>query len=106
MDAEFIARLSARAAETQLFLEKLLDERPRAGEIARPERLLAAMRHGALNGGKRLRSILVYASGATLGVPLARLDAVAAAVEMIHAYSLIHDDLPAMDNDDLRHLSH
>ena len=67
-----------------------------------PQRLHAAMRYSVLNGGKRLRSILVYASGATLGVPLARLDAVAAAVEMIHAYSLIHDDLPAMDNDDLR----
>ncbi|MCB1809603.1 MAG: polyprenyl synthetase family protein, partial [Candidatus Competibacteraceae bacterium] len=58
-----------------------------------PQRLHAAMRYSVLNGGKRLRSILVYASGATLGVPLARLDAVAAAVEMIHAYSLIHDDL-------------
>ncbi|MEZ5589419.1 MAG: (2E,6E)-farnesyl diphosphate synthase [Gammaproteobacteria bacterium] len=67
-----------------------------------PQRLHAAMRYSVLNGGKRLRSILVYASGATLGVPLAQLDAVAAAVEMIHAYSLIHDDLPAMDNDDLR----
>lgn len=102
MDAEFIARLSARAAETQLFLEKLLDERPRAGEIARPERLLVAMRHGALNGGKRLRPFLVMESAALFGARPAASLRVAAALECIHCYSLIHDDLPSMDNDDLR----
>ncbi|MCB1454063.1 MAG: polyprenyl synthetase family protein [Rhizobiaceae bacterium] len=102
MDAEFIARLSARAAETQLFLEKLLDERPRAGEIARPERLLAAMRHGALNGGKRLRPFLVMESAGLFGAKPAASLRVAAALECIHCYSLIHDDLPSMDNDDLR----
>jgi geranylgeranyl diphosphate synthase, type II len=67
-----------------------------------PARLHAAMRYAVLGGGKRLRPLLIYAAGETLGVPAERLDGPAAAVEMIHAYSLIHDDLPAMDNDDLR----
>jgi len=65
-------------------------------------RLVDAMRYSVLGGGKRLRAVLVYAAGSALGVPLATLDAAAAAVELIHAYSLIHDDLPAMDDDDLR----
>ncbi|MEB6337067.1 (2E,6E)-farnesyl diphosphate synthase [Serratia rhizosphaerae] len=65
-------------------------------------RLVAAMRYGALLGGKRLRPFLVYATGEMFGVPSGNLDAPAAAVECIHAYSLIHDDLPAMDDDDLR----
>ncbi|MGB8711659.1 MAG: polyprenyl synthetase family protein, partial [Onishia taeanensis] len=66
------------------------------------ERLDAAMRHGVLGGGKRLRPVLVYAAGRTLGATDEALDPPAAAVELIHAYSLVHDDLPAMDNDDLR----
>ncbi|HEY0211528.1 (2E,6E)-farnesyl diphosphate synthase [Acerihabitans sp.] len=66
------------------------------------EPLIQAMRHGALLGGKRLRPFLVYRTGQLFGLPLADLDAPAAAVECIHAYSLIHDDLPAMDDDDLR----
>ena len=61
-----------------------------------------AMAYGALLGGKRIRPFLVYAVGEMLGSPLARLDPLACAVECIHAYSLIHDDLPAMDDDDLR----
>jgi farnesyl diphosphate synthase len=64
-----------------------------------PERLHSAMRYAVLGGGKRLRPLLVYAAGEMLAVPLANLDTAAAAVELIHAYSLIHDDLPAMDND-------
>lgn len=64
--------------------------------------LVAAMHHGALLGGKRLRPYLVYASGQLFSLELSSLDAPAAAIECIHAYSLIHDDLPAMDNDDLR----
>ncbi|MGL4899625.1 MAG: polyprenyl synthetase family protein, partial [Shewanella sp.] len=64
--------------------------------------LKAAMTHGALLGGKRIRPFLVYSVGQMLGVALEKLDACAAAIECIHAYSLIHDDLPAMDNDDLR----
>jgi farnesyl diphosphate synthase len=66
-----------------------------------PPRLHSALRY-ACDGGKRLRALLVYATGEALGVPLAALDAPACAVELIHAYSLVHDDLPAMDDDDLR----
>ncbi len=65
-------------------------------------RLLEAMRYSTLGGGKRVRPVLVYATGEALGAPLELLDAPAAAVELIHVYSLVHDDLPAMDNDDLR----
>ena len=67
-----------------------------------PQRLHAAMRHGVLNGGKRMRPLLVYATGTALGAQAAALDAAAAAVELVHCYSLVHDDLPAMDDDDLR----
>jgi farnesyl diphosphate synthase len=67
-----------------------------------PERLHAAMRHAVLGGGKRLRPLLVFAAGAATGADEATLDAPAAAVELIHAFSLVHDDLPAMDNDVLR----
>jgi len=65
-------------------------------------RLLEAMRYSTLGGGKRVRPVLVYATGEALGAPLELLDAAAAAVELIHVYSLVHDDLPAMDDDDLR----
>src|SRR5262249_43034626 len=65
-------------------------------------RLLDAMRYSVLNGGKRLRPLLVYASGLCFNARLEILDPAAIAVELIHCYSLIHDDLPAMDNDDLR----
>ena len=64
--------------------------------------LAAAMRYSALNGGKRLRAALIYAAAEDNGIDLAAVDAAAAAIECIHAYSLIHDDLPAMDDDDLR----
>ena len=67
-----------------------------------PQRLHEAMRYTTLNGGKRIRACLVYATGETLGADTATLDAPACAIEIIHAYSLIHDDLPCMDNDDLR----
>ena len=67
-----------------------------------PERLHAAMRHGVLNGGKRMRPLLVYATGTAFGTDATQLDAAAVAVELIHCYSLIHDDLPAMDDDALR----
>lgn len=67
-----------------------------------PERLHQAMRYSVINGGKRVRPILVYASGKAVGVEEAQLDAPAVAIELIHAYSLVHDDLPAMDDDDLR----
>ncbi|MGH8457687.1 MAG: farnesyl diphosphate synthase [Stenotrophobium sp.] len=66
-----------------------------------PAHLHEAMRYAG-EGGKRLRALLIYAAGETLSVPVRALDAPACAVELIHAYSLVHDDLPAMDNDDLR----
>ena len=67
-----------------------------------PERLHEAMRYAVLNGGKRIRPVLVYAAGRALGIAPEQLDGPACAVELIHAYSLVHDDLPSMDNDDLR----
>ncbi len=69
--------------------------------VAEP-RLQAAMRHALLQGGKRIRPLLVYATGTALGAAVDTLDAPAAAVELVHAYSLVHDDLPAMDDDALR----
>jgi farnesyl diphosphate synthase len=69
---------------------------------ASPQRLHAAMQHAVLLGGKRMRPLLVYASGTLFGAGETALDAPAAAVELIHAYSLVHDDLPAMDDDALR----
>ena len=78
-------------------LERIL---PDAG--VEPARLHAAMRYAVLGDGKRIRPLLVYATGSALGMPPETLDAPATAVELIHAYSLVHDDLPAMDDDDLR----
>ncbi|MGH8372963.1 MAG: (2E,6E)-farnesyl diphosphate synthase [Gammaproteobacteria bacterium] len=90
-----------RVADYGVRIETVLDRwLPAAGKP--PERLHTAMRYAVLGGGKRLRPLLIYAGGEVLGVSPERLDGPAAAVELIHAYSLIHDDLPAMDNDDLR----
>ncbi|WP_183432933.1 polyprenyl synthetase family protein [Mesorhizobium sp. RMAD-H1] len=91
-----------RARSVEAALEKLLDDRVRNGEIVRPERLMAAMRHGVLNGGKRLRPFLVMESAALFAADKEPAMRVAAALECIHCYSLVHDDLPAMDNDDVR----
>jgi geranylgeranyl pyrophosphate synthase len=71
-------------------------------ESTRPQRLHAAQRYSVFGPGKRIRPALVYATAETLGIPLESVDAAACAVELIHAYSLVHDDLPAMDDDDLR----
>lgn len=82
-------------------IEQVLDstlQLPQAGS----RRLVEAMRYSALGGGKRLRPTLVYTAGVALGASLDELDDPAAAVELIHVYSLVHDDLPAMDDDDLR----
>lgn len=68
----------------------------------KPERLHAALRYSVLGGGKRVRPVLVYATASALGLAESSVDGAACAVEFIHAYSLVHDDLPAMDNDDLR----
>jgi farnesyl diphosphate synthase len=94
--------LEIRAQAVEELLGQLLDDRIQPGEIARPARLLAAMRHGVLNGGKRLRPFLVLESAALFGADESAALRVAAALECVHCYSLIHDDLPAMDDDDLR----
>ncbi|MDP9083338.1 MAG: polyprenyl synthetase family protein [Pseudomonadota bacterium] len=91
------ARLREYRVRVQAFLDTVL---PAANLI--PQRLHAAQRYAVLGGGKRLRPLLVYCTGEALGVPASALDAPAAAVELIHSYSLVHDDLPAMDDDDLR----
>ncbi len=70
--------------------------------VASAQKLMAAMNYSLFNGGKRVRPLLVYATAAAVGANQDKADAPAAAVEMIHAYSLVHDDLPAMDDDDLR----
>jgi len=82
-------------------VESALDARLPAIETE-PVMLHTAMRYATLGGGKRVRAALVYATGETLGAPAAELDNAASAVELIHAFSLVHDDLPSMDNDDLR----
>ena len=71
-------------------------------ETNAPKRLRDAMRYAVFNGGKRVRPLLVYAAGECLNISENALDAPAAAIELIHAFSLVHDDLPAMDDDDLR----
>ena len=98
----FETLLGARAGALEALLRRLLDARTLSGEIARPERLMAAMRHGVLNGGKRLRPFLVMESAALFAADGEAALRVAAALECVHCYSLIHDDLPAMDDDDLR----
>ena len=92
---------SALITRYRQHFEQVLDEVLTLHGAASP-RLREAMRYSALGGGKRLRPVLVYATGEALGAPLELLDAAAAATELIHVYSLVHDDLPAMDNDDLR----
>jgi len=95
------AAFTAQLKEWQQRVERELDLRlPDAGTA--PERLHAALRYSVLGGGKRVRPVLVYATGQALSVPIGQLDAAACAIELIHAYSLVHDDLPAMDDDDLR----
>ncbi|HEY6631253.1 MAG TPA: farnesyl diphosphate synthase [Rhizobiaceae bacterium] len=98
----FDTLLEIRARAVEQLLSQLLDDRIQPGEIARPATLLAAMRHGVLNGGKRLRPFLLLESAALFGADEGAALRVAAALECVHCYSLIHDDLPAMDDDDLR----
>src|ERR1700693_4445731 len=93
---------AAVAAETEIQLQSLLADPPAAGELARPQRLLAAMRHAVLGGGKRLRPFLVVETAALFGAARDGALLAGAALEFVHCYSLVHDDLPAMDNDDLR----
>jgi len=99
---DFSAELTSTAADTQAALDTLLSTAALSGPGMPPDRLIAAMRHGSLNGGKRLRPLLVRQAAGVFGVPAARTVQAGLAIEMIHCYSLIHDDLPAMDDDDLR----
>ena len=93
--------MTIRLEEYQQRIEQVLDRclsLPDSGTA----RLREGMRYSVLGGGKRLRPVLVYTTGQCLGAPLEQLDIPAAAVELVHVYSLVHDDLPAMDDDDLR----
>lgn len=99
---DFTKRLDATAADTEALLARLLSDAPLAGEILRPTRLMESMRYSSLNGGKRLRPFLVVESAAVFGVSRHAALMAGAALECIHCYSLIHDDLPSMDNSDLR----
>lgn len=98
----FEDRLQTEALEIEALLDRLLSADVLPDEIARPERLRLAMRHGVLNGGKRLRPFLTVETSALFGASREAARRVAAALECIHCYSLVHDDLPAMDDDDLR----
>ncbi|KQS76192.1 farnesyl-diphosphate synthase [Rhizobium sp. Leaf384] len=98
----FDARLRQSADQVKACLDALLGDAPAPDEIARPPALLAAMRHGVLNGGKRLRPFLVMESTALFAGDAKAALRVAAALECVHCYSLVHDDLPAMDDDAVR----
>ncbi len=99
---DFAKRLDQTAEDTEAVLATLLSDALLPDEIARPKRLMDAMRYSSLGGGKRLRPFLVVESSAVFGVPRQAALLAGAALECIHCYSLIHDDLPAMDNSDLR----
>jgi farnesyl diphosphate synthase len=98
----FAADLDAVAKETEVLLDRLMAAEPVAGETSRPARLLEAMRYASLGGGKRFRPFLVVESAALFDVPRPHALMAGAALECVHCYSLVHDDLPAMDNDALR----
>jgi geranylgeranyl pyrophosphate synthase len=95
--AAFDARIDAYRDRVNGRLAQVL-----AGSDGMPQRLRAAMEYSVLGAGKRIRPLLAYASGEFCGVDVLAVDPIAAAVELVHAYSLVHDDLPAMDDDDLR----
>jgi farnesyl diphosphate synthase len=101
-NSPFLARLDAVAADIETLLDRLLAAAPVNGELSRPARLIEAMRYASLNGGKRFRPFLVVESAALFAVPRQNALMAGAALECVHCYSLVHDDLPAMDNDDLR----
>jgi len=98
-DGPFAPRLDAVAADIEALLDRLLAALPLEGERLRPMRLLESMRYAILGGGKRLRPFLVVEAARLLSVPREQALMVGAALECVHGYSLVHDDLPAMDND-------
>jgi len=97
---EFLLQQKTQAVEA--LLDEVLSLTPREGEGVRPERLVRAMRHGVLGGGKRVRPFLVLEVARLFDAPPHPALKLAASLELLHGYSLIHDDLPAMDDDDLR----
>jgi farnesyl diphosphate synthase len=97
MSADFQSWVAARQSEFEEVLRELL---PRAETS--PQRLHEAMRYAVLDGGKRVRPLLAFAAGELAGADIARVNVAAAAVELVHAYSLVHDDMPCMDDDVLR----
>ena len=99
---ELADRLRQNAAAIESTLDELLSPSPRQGEMHRPSRLLSAMRRATLGGGKRFRPFLVVETARLLDVTGSGVLRAAAALEMMHCYSLVHDDLPAMDDDDVR----
>ncbi|MDB5613453.1 MAG: polyprenyl synthetase family protein [Devosia sp.] len=99
---DFAADIAACAKDVEAGLAQHLDVARLSGPGPAAERVVAAMRHGSLEGGKRLRPLLVRQAAAIFNVPPANALTTGLAVEMVHCYSLIHDDLPAMDDDDLR----
>lgn len=99
---EFLKLLSDRATQIEAFLSDYLSDETRGEEIARPAKLLKAIRHGVLNGGKRMRPFLVLEIATMLGSSDQKAVHAAAGLECLHCYSLVHDDLPAMDDDDYR----
>lgn len=101
-DAGFESRLASAGKAVEETLKELLAARPLPREIGRPERLMAAMRYATLAGGKRLRPFLTVETARLFGVAGNGVLRAGSAVELIHCYSLVHDDLPAMDDDDLR----
>lgn len=101
-NAAFQQRLDRVASDMEALLDRLLAPKPVNDERARPARLLDAMRYATLGGGKRFRPFLVVETAGLFAGPRSQALMVASAVEFVHCYSLVHDDLPAMDNDDLR----
>lgn len=98
----FSHKLAAVADTVEAFLAERLGSEVQPGEIARPARLMEAMRHAVLGGGKRLRPFLAVETARMLGGAEAGALAAGAGIELVHCYSLVHDDMPAMDDDDLR----
>jgi farnesyl diphosphate synthase len=98
----FLLRLDAAAKDIDNLLDRLLSATPTDGELSRPSRLVEAMRYSSLGGGKRFRPFLVVECAGLFEVPRPHALMAGAALECVHCYSLVHDDLPAMDNDDLR----
>jgi farnesyl diphosphate synthase len=102
VDTIFHASLNTAAEDIEKLLDRLLSPPAEDGEVIRPDRLIEAVRYASLGGGKRLRPFLLIESAAMFDVPRERALMVGAALECVHCYSLVHDDLPAMDNDTLR----